>query len=207
MTFHANFLQMRNDLGTLLVSTAAQYANSEGLDRMNEISLRHMSLDPSNVAGEFLMHGCDAWPESARELDTAPALTAQPVETFPSETDPPRTIFKSLIWSLGTLIVTVPLAYSLVHFLGNGGYFTFAFGVLTVAMVFGTGNGVLLGAVSPVVNNLFVIDPALTFTVPTRTEVTMGVFYIATAIVMPWIATHAYRWRQLALEGRISPSI
>ncbi|WP_448035163.1 hypothetical protein [Bradyrhizobium liaoningense] len=56
-----------------LLSTAREYARDHGLPALDETALRQMSVKLDDVAGEILMFGHDAWPESARSEDKAVA--------------------------------------------------------------------------------------------------------------------------------------
>lgn len=60
------FQLTRQLLAKRLLSTAREFARDHDLPAMDETALRQMSVKLDDVAGEILMFGHDAWPESAR---------------------------------------------------------------------------------------------------------------------------------------------
>lgn len=67
------FQLMRQLLVRRLLSTAREFARDHDLPALDESALRQMSVKLDDVAGELLMFGYDAWPESARSEDKAAA--------------------------------------------------------------------------------------------------------------------------------------
>lgn len=67
------FQLKRQLLARRLLSTMREYARDHGLPDLDENALRQMSVKLDDVAGELLMFGHDAWPESASDEKQAAA--------------------------------------------------------------------------------------------------------------------------------------
>ncbi len=191
MSFHSvsEFHSLKTRLGERLQEATSLYAHENTLLPLNRAALHQMSTDLDHTAGELLMFGCDVWPESARgdENDMT-------VETTPSETDPPR-LSAALFWSIVALGVTLPVSALLYHFIGGGNYWAITFGIVTIAMLFGSVHGLLHTGISYSLNNFFVIGSPLAFSQPTKIEIGMAIGSITLAVVLPWLARHAPTWR------------
>jgi hypothetical protein len=206
MSFHSasDFEGMKRDLSELFVSTAAQFAKNIGLEGFDQLALRQMTAALDDVAGEVLMFGGDAWPESAKDgysTDICP-ISGPDLEAYPSETDPPPPS-TALLFTLATLMVSAPLSFLLSAIAPHGGSLFYAFGVMAVSMVFGTRYALVLAVLSPLLHNLFDVLPSLTFTFPDKVEIVVAVFYMATALVMPWAVRSSLRLRRFL--GRPKP--
>lgn len=197
MSYHdpEEFSSLKDNLASLFVSTAAQFASNCGLERLQEKSLAQLSPSLEDVAGEVLMFGSNAWPASAQPAEAME--TPCPFEINPSEVDPPR--HRALLWSLATFLITVPLAFLIYAATGAGAGYTLGFGVLVVAVMFGTTHALLLSALSPILSDLLVTPPIFVFSWPTATEALSVPFYMAIALVVPWLIRRAYNPRQVAL--------
>lgn len=196
MSYHGaqEFAELKTNLAELFQSTAAQFASNCGLEDFTSASLYQMTTSLEDTAAEALMFGCNAWPQAAAVEEGVPP---SPFEINPSEVDPPR--FRAVLWTMATLLVTIPLAILVFDLFGSGAYFSFAIGIVAVAMVFGTANALFLSAVSPVLNDLLVTPPVFVFNGPTKADLIMTLFYVLAAITVPWLAQRAYRLRDLAL--------
>jgi hypothetical protein len=207
MSFHSasDFEGMKHDLSELFVSTAAQFAKNIGLESFDHLALCQMSAALDDVAGEVLMFGADAWPESAQDgySSNVYPIAGQDLETYPSETDPPvPTNNAALFYTLATLLVTVPLSTILSVFVPHGGALFYAFGVMGAAMVFGTRPALLLAVLSPIFHNLLDVFPTWSLTLPDKIEAICAAFYLTTALVMPWAIRNSLRLRRYLSEPK-----
>lgn len=69
----STFQLKRQLLAKRLLWTAREFAGDNGLSALDESALRQMSVRLDDVAGELLMFGHNAWPESARSEDKTAA--------------------------------------------------------------------------------------------------------------------------------------
>jgi K+-sensing histidine kinase KdpD len=212
MSFHGakEFADLKNNLAQLFVSTATQFASNCGLESMDEAALYHqMSTKLEDVASEVLMFGTNTWPDTALDQSPSTALpSSEPLrETYPSETDPPVSLSSALLYTLGTLLVTAPLAFLLSAFVPSHiGTFFYAIGVMSVSMVFGTRCGLILALISPVLHNLFDIPPTFSFTWPQPIEVVSAVCFLSIAVAVPFLMRTAFRIRVALAQPRPASS-
>lgn len=200
MSFHgtAEFSTMKENLAHLFASTAAQYAENCGLGVLSERALSQMTVPLQDTAAEVLMFGCNAWPDSAR---TDAVETIRPFEVNASETDPPPQ-HTALLWSLATLLISTPLAFLLSFYIpGHVGSVFYGFGVMAIAMVFGSRYAALLGLLSPILHNLLDVPPMFTFTWPTTPEEALAAFYMVLAFGVPWMIQQSIKLRYLAIPS------
>lgn len=198
MSFHSHsqFEQIRGDLASLLISTAAQFARNVGLNEMDSAAVqRQMSVPIEDLAGELLMFGCDAWPESAR----AEAEVIHPFECVPSEGDPPAHGARPYLLALLAIAGTLPAAYLVSQLTGFANAALWPLSLLFVALVLGRAPALLACVAAAAAHNLFLVQPALTFTVPDSRELSLAAFYVALVLMTPWLASQAGRLRTWVL--------
>lgn len=178
----AQFQNLQKALGAQLEATAGQFLNSRGIP-FETSNLDQMSISPKDLASEYLMLGGDIWPDDS---------AASPL--------PAQSIFRPLLWTLGSLLVTLPIGITLYELTGFGAYTSLLAGIVTISTIFGMSYGLLLSAVTPFLSNLLVVPPILTFTAPTRMEIAYAVIYATMAVIVPMAIRLRPKLRLLAFS-------
>jgi hypothetical protein len=98
----------------------------------------------------------------------------------------------SLWWVVPIFGVAVPLAWGL-SMLFEAPTPTIAFGVTVVltAIVMGADHALLLALAFPLMRNLLLVPPALTFNAPTPDEYIRAAAWIILALLIPWLCQNA----------------
>lgn len=191
----AQFTQLSSALGGIIIENASRFAQEHNLPPMQVAGLDQMSTSLDEFAGELLMFGSDTWPESAADGEEIAH------EAAPSDVDPPAIgrFFACNLCVFATVIVSL-LTGALAHFtIGTGDYFTIAFGVLAVALFFGPLYALSAAGSAALLHNFFLVGLPFQFDMPTKVELTMVVFFVGLAVVTPWLAHHAAKWRGRSL--------
>jgi len=185
MSYHQpeRFREHQENLAALFISAAAQYSKNVGLQPFSEDSLRQMSHGLSDVAGEVLMFGSDAWPESAKPIETAEI----PCEVCPSEVDPPA-VRRPLLLTLGILAFCSLCAWLCLGVLpSETASVFFSLGIIGISTLFGTGQALLASGISFALHDLLVSPPVYRFSVPNKIDLVLYGFYLVLAVGMPWL--------------------
>jgi len=120
------------------------------------------------------------------------------------ESTPRRpSLLLALLLGLSTLFVSVPAGMGLIAALGSGSYLTFLLAISCVGLILGQPAALALATATPFIHNLLIVPPAFEFTAPGREEFMCAGFYLATALITPWLAMRAPRIRRYAARFRI----
>ncbi|MCK1543367.1 hypothetical protein IVB12_15735 [Bradyrhizobium sp. 179] len=196
----ARFSQLSSALGGVIIEHASKFAAEHQLPPMQAAGLDQMSTKIDDFAGELLMFGHDTWPESATSDETE--ITH---EAAPSDVDPPRSVLPFIFVAFGSVLVSVPATmflHALLDFPLPGIFYILT--AITTALIFGSVHGLIVAAFNAAAHNLVVEPPALTFNVPSQSELYLFACCVTLVLLTPWIASHAAKWRNRLLA--ISPN-
>lgn len=137
---------------------------------------------------------------SAIDLDVVDLDETDGPESVPSETDPPKAEWRVPYWLFGfaALGVSAPVAFAM-DFLKIDARIDvmLTLGVCAVALAFGRDYALMCAVISGLIVNFFAVEPLLTFTVPTISEVCNIGINLAAAWVIPMLVKEEERVRRL----------
>jgi K+-sensing histidine kinase KdpD len=186
----ARFAQLSSALGGIIIEHTNAFAKEHELPPMQAAGLDQMSTKLDDFAAELLMFGTDTWPESAAS-DEAEVTH----EAAPSDVDPPKSALPCSLCTFGAVAASLILGAIALFTFGTGDYFTIAFGVLAVALFFGPLQALTAASSAALLHNFFLVGTPFEFDRPTKVEMTMAVFFVALALITPWLARQAAKWR------------
>jgi hypothetical protein len=116
----------------------------------------------------------------------------------------PKSCYKaspSLRWSVAIFVAVCPVAFMLAQILEHHtASIVFGIAVVCTSIVLGSSHALILALLCPLVRNLLLVPPALTFTPPTADEYVRTAVWIGMAILVPWLCEHAKRLRKVLIR-------
>ena len=144
--------------------------------------------------------GAPAWfsGSSAIDVDDVNLDATGGPEAVPSETDPPKKEWRVPYWLFGfaALGISAPVAFAM-DFLRIDARIDvmMTLGVCAVALAFGRNYAMIAAALSGFVVNFFAVEPLLTFTIPSWSEITNIGINFAAAWAIPMLVKEEARFR------------